>query len=197
MLDLAAPTSPDWLPHAVAGIDLILLDHAHCEKKAASTAIATLFRYQRYPQLMAPLAALAREELDHFLLVLGLLESRGLAYQELKPCPYGGRLHRAVRKEDPGHLLDTLLVAALIEARSCERMKLLSQGLPDPKLAAFYRDLLACEARHFHSYVEMATDIFPRDEVRARLDVLAAHEARVIAEPCLDLRLHGSAPQVA
>lgn len=193
MLDLAAPSSPAWLAEALADLDLILLDHAHCEKKAASTAVSLLFRYQAHPGLMAPLAALAREELDHFLAVLAVLGRRGVAFQALRPCPYGGRLHRAVRKDDPGHLLDTLLVCALIEARSCERMKLLAEAMEDRELAAFYHELLAAEARHFHSYVEMATSLFPRAEVRARLDALAAHEAAVLAEPCAELRLHSSA----
>ena len=192
MLDLASASSPDWVAQALGDIDLILLDHAHCEKKAASTALSTLFRYQHHAALVAPLAALAREELDHFLQVLALLERRGVAFRELHPCPYGARLHRAVRKPDPGHLLDTLLVAALIEARSCERMKLLSEALPDPELARFYRDLLASEARHFHTYLEMAQGLFPREEVRARLAALAAHEAAILVEPSPALRLHGA-----
>ncbi len=152
--------------------------------------MSTLFRYQHQPELMAPLATLAREELDHFLEVLAVLERRGVPFRELKPSTYGAGLHRAVRKPDPEHLLDVLLVAALIEARSCERMKLLSEALPDRALATFYRDLLAAEARHFHSYLEMATRLFPRPEVLERLRALARHEAEVLQEPASALRLH-------
>lgn len=192
MLHLASSSSESWLRGALADVDLVLLDHAHCEKKAASTALSLAFRYQEQAALVAPLAELAREELDHFLQVLALLSARGVPFRRLHPAPYGARLHEAVRKPDPGHLLDTLLVCALIEARSCERMTLLAEHLPDPEIAGLYRGLLACEARHFHSYVEMATALFPRDEVRARLQQLSAHEARVLEQPCAELRLHSS-----
>lgn len=192
MLHLASASSEDWLRRALQDVDLILLDHAHCEKKAASTALNLVFRYQQHASLVEPLAALAREELDHFLQVHALLGRRAVPFRRLHPAPYGARLHEAVRKPDPGHLLDALMVAALIEARSCERMSLLAEALPDPELAGFYRDLLACEARHFHTYVEMAEGLFPRDEVRARLRALAAHEALVLVQPCPELRLHSA-----
>ena len=193
MLELASETDPAWVAAALQDMDLILVDHAHCEKKAASTALSTLFRYQHHTALVAPLAALAREELDHFLQVLAILERRGVPFRELRPAPYGARLHRAVRKPDPQHLVDTLLVAALIEARSCERMKRLSEALPDEELAQFYRDLLAAEARHFHTYLEMAAHLEPRPALLERLRALARHEAAVIDEPCPELRLHSSA----
>lgn len=193
MLELASETDPRWLEEAVQDMDLILLDHAHCEKKAASTAMSTLFRYQDQPQLVAPLAALAREELDHFLQVLAVMKGRGVPFRAAVPSAYGARLHKAVRKRDPEHLLDTLLVAALIEARSCERMKLLADALPDRALAEFYRELLAAEARHFHTYLDMARSFTERAQVMERLRELAAHEARVLREPCEALRLHSSA----
>jgi len=193
MLGLAKPTDPRWLEQALQDVGLILLDHAHCEKKAASTAMSTLFRYQGRAALVAPLAALAREELDHFLSVLALLERRAIPFRELRPSRYGAALHAAVRRPDPEHLLDTLLVAALIEARSCERMKLLAEALPDPELAGFYRDLLASEARHFHTYLDMAASVASRDEVQARLRELARHEAEAILAPADALRLHSAA----
>ena len=193
MLELASETDPHWLDQAISRMDLILLDHAHCEKKAASTAMSTLFRYQDQPALVAPLAALAREELDHFLQVLDVLNRRGLPFGAQVPSPYGARLHKAVRKPDPEHLLDTLLVAALIEARSCERMKLLADALPDRALGEFYRELLAAEARHFHTYLDMAMSFTERGQVWQRLRALAVHEAAVLIEPCDALRLHSSA----
>ena len=195
MLALASATDPRWLAQALADMDLILLDHAHCEKKAASTALSTLYRYQQHAGLVAPLAALAREELDHFLQVLAVLERRGVPFRALRPARYGALLHKGVRRPDPEHLLDTLLVAALIEARSCERMKLLAEALPDVELAAFYRDLLAAEARHFHTYLDMAGQLWPRDEITARLRTLAARESEAIDAHADELRLHSAAQE--
>lgn len=193
MLHLAAPTRADWLPQALAALPAILVDHAHCEKKAASTAMNLIFRYVDQPDLVAALSPLAREELEHFEQVLALLPARGLALQRLEPAPYAGRLHAAVRKDEPQRLLDTLLCCALIEARSCERMKILADGLAaagEGELAAFYRSLLASEARHFSTYTDLAAARFGRAETMARLDALAAHEAAVLATPGPEPRLH-------
>ena len=190
MLDLASPTRSDWIGQALDHIDLILIDHAHSEKKAASTAINLIFRYQGKADIMEALSALAREELEHFELVLGVLKAREIPFRVLQPSLYAKGLHEAVRKEEPNQLLDTLLICSLIEARSCERMKLLAEHLPDSELREFYTSLLACEARHFHSYVQMAYGHFERDLVRARLHELAAHEAAVLARPSEEIRLH-------
>lgn len=190
MLNLAAPTRPDWLDEARADIDTVLLDHAHCEKKAASTAMNLIFRYVEEPWLMAPLSALAREELAHFELMLKVLDERGVGFRRIEPSPYAAKLLKAVRKEEPLRLLDTLLCCSLIEARSCERMKLLAENLEDPKLAGLYRSLLASEARHHHGYVEMAMERFGRDVARERLAELAAHEAEILATPGPVLRMH-------
>ncbi|HSJ97887.1 MAG TPA: tRNA isopentenyl-2-thiomethyl-A-37 hydroxylase MiaE, partial [Myxococcota bacterium] len=145
MLRLAAPTDPAWTARALAGLDELLLDHAHLEKKAAGTAVTLLFRYPERRALQEPLARLAREELAHFEQVLAHLDRRGVRFRPQRPAPYAGRLHAAVRPDEPGRLLDTLLVAALIEARSCERLGLLAEALPgvDAALAALYRGLLA------------------------------------------------------
>lgn len=190
MLNLAAPTRPDWLDEALDHVDTILIDHAHCEKKAASTALNLIFRYVEEPALLAPLSALAREELEHFELVLGVLRARGIPFRRLEPSPYAARLMEAVRRGEPGRLLDTLLCCSLIEARSCERMKLFADGLPDAELAALYRSLLASEARHHHGYVDLAAGLFDRDVVRARLAELAVHEAEVLTRPSPDVRMH-------
>lgn len=190
MLNLAAPTRPDWLEEARADIDTVLLDHAHCEKKAASTAMNLIFRYVEEPGLMAPLSALAREELGHFELMLKVLAERGVSFRRIEPSPYAGQLLKAVRKDEPHRLLDTLLCCSLIEARSCERMKLLAESLEDAKLAGLYRSLLASEARHHHGYVEMAMERFGREVTRARLAELAAHEALILETPGPVLRMH-------
>lgn len=191
MLHLASKTPADWGPRAVANIDTILLDHAHLEKKAASTALNLIFRYPDRPQMLVPLSELAREELRHFELVLGHLRARGKDFARLRPSPYAGKLLEAVRLGSPKtRLIDTLLCCALIEARSCERMRLLSEALPEGELKAMYVGLLASEAQHHMLYIELAETIAPTAAVRARLDELAAHEAAVIAAAPPQPRLH-------
>lgn len=193
MLHLAAPTAPDWAGRAIAHVDAILLDHAHLEKKAAGNAVGLLFRYPEVAALQQPLAAIAREELAHFEGVLGHLARRGLAYVRQKPGRYAGRLHRIARTDPAHHLLDMLLVAAVIEARSCERFGLLAEALApvDAELAAYYQSLLAAEARHHGLYVELAEACHPAADVRERLAEVAAHEASVLAEAPFEPRLHG------
>lgn len=190
MLNLAAPTDPAWLGRVRANLDELLVDHAHCEKKAASTAVSLLFRYPERPALSAALSAIAREELTHFEQMLAVLASRGVVLGHQRPSPYAGRLLEAVRREEPARLVDTLLCLALIEARSCERMKLLAEGLDDAALVQLYTGLLASEARHHHTYVELAETLVPAAEVRARLRELAQHEATVIADAPPWARMH-------
>jgi tRNA-(ms[2]io[6]A)-hydroxylase len=190
MLGLAAPSSPEWLARALAHLDEVLIDHAHCEKKAASTAVSLLFRYPDRTAMLPVLSALAREELMHFELVLELLACRGVPYGRLTPSPYATELLTAVRPDEPARLLDTLLCLSLIEARSCERMKLLAEGVADDDLRAFYRSLLASEARHHQQYVDLALGVAAEAQVRARLRELAVHEAAVLdAAPAL-ARMH-------
>jgi tRNA-(ms[2]io[6]A)-hydroxylase len=190
VLSLAAPTDPSWTARALADLDEVLVDHAHAEKKAASTAVGLLFRYPERAELQAPLARLAREELRHFERVLAQLVRRGVALRRQEPSPYAARLHAAVRPGEPERLVDTLLCCALIEARSCERFGLLAGAVGDAELAALWRGLLSSEARHHRSYLDLACAVAPPEEVRARLRELAAHEARVIAEAPPWPRLH-------
>ncbi len=213
MLNLASSTESTWGPWAAANIDEVLLDHAHCEKKAASTAISLIFRYPERPALMIPLSRLAREELAHFEQVVGLLRARGLEFCRQRPSPYAARLMTAVRSNEPARLLDTLLCCALIEARSCERMQRLAEALealdaraqkqherqedaaergPLPPLIQLYRGLLASEARHHATYVELARslELVSEDELRARLRALAEHEAEVLRQAPRVPRMH-------
>lgn len=189
MLKLAEETRADWLAEALGSLDEVMIDHAHCEKKAAGGAIRLLFGYPHIRAFQDPLAALAREELLHFQQVLRLLERRGVEFVRQIPSPYAGMLHKSLRSNDPERLIDILLVSALIEARSCERMKLLGEAPIDPELATFYRGLLACEARHFHVYVDLANEVADASEVAKRLDALAEAEAEV-------LRTKGPAPRM-
>ncbi len=192
MLSLASPTDPAWADRALAAVDLVLLDHAHCEKKAASTAVNLLFRYPEVAGLAVPLSRIAREELEHFERVLGVCARRGLRFRRIPPSPYAGRLSEAVRTAEPARLLDTLLVCALIEARSCERMSILADRLPDPGLRDLYRGLLESEARHHAAYVDLArgTSLFAEGEIRDRLRALAEHEAFVLAGDPEPVRMH-------
>jgi len=192
MLALASATDPAWIDRALAHLDVILLDHAHCEKKAASTALGLIFRHPEKTALIAPLSRLAREELSHFEEVLAVLERRGVAFAHLHASPYAADLMKIVRDREPLRLLDTLLCCALIEARSCERMQILAEHLPDPELAKLYRGLLAAEARHHQTYVDLAREVglWTETEIRARLAEIAAHEAAVIARAPKEPRLH-------
>ena len=190
MLSLAAPTTGAWLERALADPDALLVDHAHCEKKAAGMAVNLLFRYPRHGFLHDPLSRLAREELVHFEQVLALLAARGHALEPQRPAPYAGRLRAASRAHEPARLLDTLLCGALIEARSCERFGLLAEHAPDAELRRFYAGLLAAEARHHGVYLRLADALAPATEVRERLRELARHEAEILAERPALARMH-------
>jgi tRNA-(ms[2]io[6]A)-hydroxylase len=190
VLHLVSETSPDWLPRARAHLDEVLLDHAHCEKKAAGAAVKLLFSYPHYRFLQEPLAELAREELDHFQQVLAQLDARKIRYETLKPSPYGMALHALTRRDEPDRLVDILLISALIEARSCERFQILAEGLTEPGLVELYRSLHASEAKHHGIYLELAARLVDRDALDARLAQLARSEAEIVGEPCGWVRLH-------
>ncbi len=190
MLSLASATAPEWVARALAHLDEILLDHAHCEKKAASTAVSLLFRYAENRAVVETVPALAREELEHFERVLAVLGARGIPFRRQVPSPYAEDLLRAVRPTEPERLLDTLLCLALIEARSCERMRLLAEALAAEEVGSLYASLLASEARHHQAYVDLAVRAVPGTNVRARLHELAAHEAAVLAAAPPLPRLH-------
>jgi tRNA-(ms[2]io[6]A)-hydroxylase len=187
---LAAPTSGAWLEQALAHPELLLLDHAHCERKAAGAALQLMFRYPGDGELAAVLSPLAREELEHFELVLTLLQRRGIAMRPLAAPPYGAGLARQVRREEPQRMLDSFLVAGLIEARSHERLALLAHHSPDSCLRALYGDLLASEARHFGLYWLLCERRWPRQLVMERLMQLAQAEAELLASLHPQPRLH-------
>jgi len=190
MLNLATPTSSAWTEQALACLDEVLLDHAHCEKKAAGMAVQLLFRYPEHEFLLVPLSRLAREELGHFEEVLQMLERRGVAFRRQRPSGYAGRLRACLRSAEPAHLVDTLLCCALIEARSCERFGLLAEAVDDPELARLYRGLLASEARHHGVYLELAGRLAGEGAARARLAELARREAEIVACGAPAPRMH-------
>jgi tRNA-(ms[2]io[6]A)-hydroxylase len=180
MLNLKTNTSEGWLAAVEANLDEVLLDHAHCEKKAAGTAMNLIFAYVEQVELVKALSAIVIEELEHFRLVIDLLQSRGVRFRRLKPSGYGARLGELVRKQEPQKAVDRLLIAGLIEARSCERFALLKDRLADRSLAEFYQSLFESEARHHSTYVQLATLFASEREVYARLDELSDAEAAII-----------------
>ncbi len=196
MIRLVA-TSERWLARACAQLDELLLDHAHCEKKAAATALGFVFRCPERRELVIAMSRLAREELVHFERLQEILRARGIAFRRLPPSEYAGRLvghvraARTVEKVLLPQIVDELLVAALIEARSTERFRRLADRVPDRELAELFAELADVEARHGEVYVELAEGFAPADEVRRRLGELLVVEARALETPEAPLRLHG------
>lgn len=182
MLHLHAPTPDRWFEQVESQLEALLLDHAHCEKKAAGTALNLIFAYVDNTDFVRALKEIVVEELDHFQQVLDLLAARGMTFRRLTPSSYGARLAELVRKQEPGKAVDRCLIAALIEARSCERFAILRDRLADRELAAFYGSLFESEARHHATYVEFAKLFACADEVERRLEELAEREAAIIHE---------------
>ncbi len=187
---LQQPTSPDWIQQALANLDTILLDHSHCERKAAGVALNLMFRYPSSTQLVRSLTAIAQEELEHFEQVNQILEQRGIPLRPLPPPPYGAGLNKQIRPQEPERMLDSLLVSALIEARSHERLGLLASHCLDANLARFYRGLMASEARHYGIYWTLADTYFERSVVNQRLAELAIAESQLLATLHPEPRIH-------
>lgn len=187
---LCQPTHESWLQQALNNLDLILLDHSHCERKAAGVAMNMLSRYPSHESLIYQLTAIAREELEHFEQVNQWLQKKGIPLAPLKPSPYGTTLKNAIRRHEPHQLLDSLLVSALIEARSHERLGLLADNCPEIDLAKFYRGLMASEARHYGIYWLLATQYFDREIVDQRLQELAQLESDILSNLHPEARIH-------
>jgi tRNA-(ms[2]io[6]A)-hydroxylase len=190
---LYCPTPRAWIEWALANHDTMLVDHANCEKKAASTALNLMYRYVGHPRLLTRLSKLAREELRHFEQVIALMGTRGIGYPQLSAARYAGELRQLVRTSEPARLVDTLLVGAIIEARSCERFAALVPVL-DSELAAFYASLLKSESRHFTDYLKLAGEAGSADEIAARLAVLLQRERELIETPDTEFRFHSGVP---
>lgn len=187
---LKEPTSPEWVELALNNLDEILLDHSHCEKKAAGVALNMMFRYPAATELIKQLTAIAKEELEHFELVNQWLERKNIPLAPLNAPPYGGKLRKLMRGHEPERLLDSLLISALIEARSHERLGLISEHCPEPELAAFYRGLMASEARHYGAYWVLATTYYDVEKVNKRLEELAIAESEVLSILHPEPRIH-------
>ncbi|MEL7035597.1 MAG: tRNA isopentenyl-2-thiomethyl-A-37 hydroxylase MiaE [Cyanobacteria bacterium J06592_8] len=187
---LKQPTSTAWLEQALANLDTILLDHSHCERKAAGVALNLMFRYPSSTKLIKMLTAIAQEELQHFEQVNQWLERRGIPLAPLDAPRYGSELNKQIRRQEPDRKLDFLLVYGLIEARSHERLGLLATHCPDVELAKFYRGLMASEARHYGAYWILATTYFDTDVVTERLEELSEIESEILATPFPKPRIH-------
>jgi tRNA-(ms[2]io[6]A)-hydroxylase len=189
---LLAPTPAAWVRAAAARWRELLIDHANCEKKAASTALALMFAYPEDRQLSLALSRLAREELRHFEQVVAVMGAQGVGFVRQRPGRYAQKLRAALRTSEPQRKLDLLLMGALIEARSAERFGLLVPHLPRP-LVPLYARLAACEARHFTHYRTLARMAAP-GQWRERLAALATLEAQLATTPDRSLRFHSGPP---
>jgi tRNA 2-(methylsulfanyl)-N6-isopentenyladenosine37 hydroxylase len=190
---LKSSTHPRWFAVATAGLPGLLSDHLHCERKAAENALSLVRRYPGDTQAQLALGRLAHEETSHVIQVAELMQRRGIPTRADSPNRYVRGLLAQVRPTEPDHHLDALLVAALIEARSHERLRLLERGFADQgqeELAAFYRALANAEDRHAEIFLELANRVTPAAEVAQRLDELCTHEAELLATQPFAPRIH-------
>ncbi len=189
---LPCATPQAWIDWALQHPDILLIDHAHCEKKAASTALNLMFRYVDRPELLDALSQLAREELLHFEQVLQIMRKRGVQYDHLSPSRYAAALRKQMRTEEPGKLVDVLIIGALIEARSCERFAALAPFV-DKELGRYYRFLLKSESRHFEDYLRLA-ELYAGEDISARVAEFVALERELIETPDTEFRFHSGVP---
>ena len=185
------PRDRDWLETVLADTDTLLRDHAHCERKAAATAMALVARHGEHPSLVAAMAELAREEIAHFIEVHEHIVARGGELGPDRGDPYAKALVDQVRGSRQERLVDRLLVSALIETRSFQRLKLLAEHHPEPELAEMFDRLARAEANHGHQFVSLARELgASRAEVDARLAELQAFEAELVASSEIRCAMH-------
>jgi tRNA 2-(methylsulfanyl)-N6-isopentenyladenosine37 hydroxylase len=193
---LRAATPAAWLARAARERDILLIDHASCEKKAASTALALMFTYAENLPLADRLSRLAREELRHYEQVSKLMRTLGVVPVRLAPSRYAEGLRSAVRRHEPGREVDLMIIGALIEARSCERFERLADAIDEP-LKSFYRSLHAAEARHASLYWGYAQQAGAQSgiDAGARAAELASIEGELITSPDPQFRFHSGRPE--
>jgi len=190
MLCLASDTDSNWVHAALKDPAALLSDHAQCEKKAALSALSLTQAFAGDTEVVTELAAFAREELEHFEACCEHLLKRGWSLQRGGKDPYAAQLIRAAAKDVENHLVDRLLIAALIEARSTERLKILSEHHPDAELAAFCGDLMETEAAHYMFFVRLAGRVSDTKSAKRRLTVLADRESQIVAALPHSSRIH-------
>lgn len=191
--DFLLCSTPDaWLEEATRQLPVLLIDHANCEKKAASTALNLMYRYVLYPELLQQLSRLAREELRHFEQVLDIMQDRNIQYEQISSARYAGEMRKSVRTHEPARLVDMMVVSAIVEARSCERFSRLVDVLDD-ELASFYGSLLKSEARHFKVYLDFAKKIAETD-IDDRVQHFLELDRELISTADPDFRFHSGCP---
>lgn len=182
--------TPDrWIENALENPSLMLIDHANCEKKAASTAISLINRYTDNFELLNKMSRLAREEMRHFEQVIAIIKRRGIDYSYVSASRYAAGLRELARKDDPGKLIDVLVIGAFIEARSCERFARLAPYL-DEELAQFYSSLLKSEGRHYQDYLRLAKKAAGGESIDDRIALFTARERELIEAPDTEFRFH-------
>lgn len=184
ILGLQLPTDPRWADLSTISLEAILTDHAYCEQKAATSCISLIQRYSEREKLVLSLAPLVTEEWGHFRMVLNEMKKRGWSLGKQRKDLYVNKLLEFQRKGGAveERMLDQLLTMALIEARSCERFKRLSEGLSDEYLSQFYRRFMESEAGHYTLFIELAETYIPRETVRKRWAEWLAYEKEVMQE---------------
>ena len=193
---LSCRTPEAWVEAAVNDLPTLLVDHANCEKKAASTALNLMYRYIDRHELLNKMSRLAREELRHFEQVIAVMKKREIEYEVLTASRYASGLHGLVAKQEPARLVDTLIVGAVIEARSCERFYSLLPHL-DEELSTFYASLLKSESRHFEDYLGLAAEVDPNEPIDARVNLFLSKDKELIETADTELRFHSGSPVLA
>ena len=193
MLGLRLPTDPRWGRLAAENLTEILTDHAWCEQKAASHAISTIVRFPEYPELVETLTAIALEELEHFQLVNEKMKARGLALGFERQDNYVRDLAKFIKKggSRKQQLAEALLFAAMIEARSCERFRMLSENLDDEDLCSFYRELMISEANHYTTFLRLARKYCTDVDVNQRWEEFLQYEGSLMEKYGKEETMHG------
>ncbi|HQQ74010.1 MAG TPA: tRNA isopentenyl-2-thiomethyl-A-37 hydroxylase MiaE [Pseudomonadales bacterium] len=189
---LLCRTPQAWIDRALQEQALMLVDHANCEKKAASTALGLMYRHIDCDELLNKLSRLAREELRHFEQVIAIMKKRGVTYEHVTASRYAAGLHSHAAKRDPERLVDTLIMGAIIEARSCERFSALAPHL-DPVLQKFYLSLLKSESRHFMDYLSLARK-YAQSPIDERVQLFLERERELIEGKDQEFRFHSGVP---
>lgn len=197
---LGCETPKAWLDEAIQNLEILMQDHANCEKKAASTAMNLMFRYSFFVDLQVKLAQLVREEMLHYEQVLEFMNKRGQQWTGLSAGRYAGGLRKEIRTYEPEALIDVLVIGAFVEARSCERFYALAPHV-DEELGRYYRYLLKSESRHFEDYLALAMDVAktaklknPKEDIQARIEHIREVEKNLILSPDDMFRFHSGVP---
>tara|TARA_A100000164_G_scaffold283422_1_gene256021 strand:+ start:410 stop:1033 length:624 start_codon:yes stop_codon:yes gene_type:complete len=190
---LLCETPESWLKEAINNQEILLIDHANCEKKAASSAMQLLHKYSNNFELIHKMSRLVREEMRHFEQVTAIMKRRKIAYSTVSASRYAAELRKFVRKGDSGQLVDILIIGAFIEARSCERFSKIAPLL-DTELCNFYTKLLKSEGRHYQDYLKLARDVAGNDDIEARIDLIAEAEKKLISDFDPEFRFHSGRP---